>query len=86
MKDLSVTTDYSRYSGDSTKLNYPEDIFSDSNPYAGLKNSLTVSRGRRPGVAFMHKMLQWVIFFAHDEGPLIQILSKTNETQEPYPL
>ena len=58
MKDLSVTTDYSRYSGDSAKLSYPECISSDSSPSAGLKNSLTVSRGRRPGAAFMHKMLQ----------------------------
>lgn len=58
MKDLSVTTDYSRYSGDSMILGYPKCISSDSRPSAGLKNSLTVSRGRRPGVAFMHKMLQ----------------------------
>ena len=58
MMDLSVTTDYSRYSGDSTRLINCEYMNGHLFQSAGLKNSVTVWKGRQPGVAFMHKMME----------------------------
>lgn len=59
MTDLSVSADYTRYHETcESSLCLPRER-SRLMTYADLQDSLTVERGRRPGVTFVHKMMQY---------------------------
>ena len=59
MKNLTISVDYTRYKDKGELPSAAFDEFkqrsSPSNP--DIENSLTVDRGRKPGAAFMGKML-----------------------------
>jgi hypothetical protein len=56
MKTLSVSADYSRYGDDGAFSLRKGGLLLDN--HADVKHTLSVDRGRRPGVAFLNKMMQ----------------------------
>jgi len=71
MKDLSISVDYSRYHGTSKPSMSPNWRLPLMNEYSGLSNTLTIARGRKPGLNFVRKMLRWVVFHEQSELPLM---------------
>lgn len=59
MTDLSILADYTRYSG-TGRCAPPLEIGLTKTIYIALRDSLTVDKGRNPGVNFVHKMLRLV--------------------------
>ncbi|KAJ7903395.1 hypothetical protein B0H14DRAFT_2328481, partial [Mycena olivaceomarginata] len=59
-RDLSVSVEYSRYYGNGACNSFFSLARRPNFSPSDLNNTLTVSRGRRPGAAFKHKMLQSV--------------------------
>lgn len=59
MKDLSVSGDYTRYYGVRKSWQRPPNCLKDEHN-SDLRNTLTVNKIRRPGSAFVFKMLQYV--------------------------
>jgi len=58
MKDLSVSVDYSRYHGISEISTSPNRLLELMNEPSGLSNTLTIIRGRKPGLGFIRKMIR----------------------------
>ena len=63
MADLSVSADYTRYH-ETCKMQVNPCPLPRLTTCIDLQDSLTVERGRRPGVTFVHKMMQYVPRYA----------------------